>query len=85
MKGASTKISAVSGSDFGITSKSMNTDLRNISRRQNRKGGAHGICIASFCSRKKRLSFLMQIWREFGGMDLPRPKAYKGLTTPAYT
>lgn len=32
--------------------KSMNTDLRNISRRQNRKGGAHGIYIASFCSRK---------------------------------
>ena len=85
MKGASTRISAVSGSGFGTISKSMNTNLRNISQQQNRKGGAHGICIASFCSRKKHLSFRMQIWREFGGMDLPRPKAYKELTTPACT
>ena len=34
-------------------------------------------------SRKKRLSFLMQIWREFGGMDSPRPEACKELTTLA--
>ena len=47
------------------------------------RGAWHLHCL--FLFPEKLLSFLMQIWREFGGMDLPRPKAYKGLTTPACT